>query len=329
MLAALVDCIVGEPDAAYLVVTVPETIGASAIAHSERGFAALEGILNERLALAVGGNGTSQVLATAILAGCRRVADEYLQAGRSARLPLALDAISGWVDSYCGARAATIHPSGPRADRVEHAVRVARLRDCGVSPRARMLRAVAELCASGGLDAVTVSGITVRAGVSEQAFYECFRDEREALLTCYELASRHALGVTLASFQEAASWPEAVHASLQTLTALLAAGPEFARVSFVEVLAAGPAVRERAELRRDAFSALLDPGFQHSAAPPPRVVASAITGGIWGVLQHYVMQDQTVWLPSVVDDLTYFALTPFIGAERAAAIASSAVQGRG
>jgi AcrR family transcriptional regulator len=323
VLAVLVDCVVGEPDAAYLAVVAPETVGPSAVVRAERGFSVLEGMLNERLASSLGRSARTELLATAILAGCRRVADEYLQAGGSARLPFALDAVSAWVTSYCGGASTKIRRGDQHPGSVEIAVRVASLRDSGVSPRARMLRAAAELCASGGLDAVTVEGITQRARVSTRLFHTHFRDEREALLVCYERASRHALGVTLASFQAAPSWPQAIHASIRTLTALLAAGPEFARLSLVEALAADAAVRERADMRLDAFSALLDPGFHHSTSSPPSVVASAISGGVWGVLQRFVMQERTVWLPSAADDLTYFALTPFVGPEKAAAVVAS------
>jgi AcrR family transcriptional regulator len=328
VLAELVECVVVDPDAAYLAIVAPQGVGARAIVASERALAVLEGMLNEGFARTAGRTRTSEVLAKAIVAGCARVAQEHLEAGQSVRVPGRLDAMSGWVRSYCVAAAGWSGPRSPHAGAVDEAVRVARLSGDGVSPRGRILRAVARLWANGGSEAVTVSEIAASAGVSLEVFHEYFRDEREASLLCYERASRLAFGVTLASFQAATSWPRAIHSSLHTLTALLAAGPEFARVSLVEARAAEPAVRERAEMRLDAFGALLDPGFRYGATPPQRVIASAITGGIFGVLRHHVLHDQTVWLPSIADDLTFFALLPFLGPERAAEVIAEPVQER-
>ncbi len=74
----------------------------------------------------------------------------------------------------------------------------------------------------------------------------------------------------------------------------------------------------------EAFSAILDPGFAQSEHPPPRMVSALIAGGAWGVLQYHIMHGQTARLQQLTPHLTYFALTPFIGAEHAAQVAASA-----
>jgi hypothetical protein len=53
----------------------------------------------------------------------------------------------------------------------------------------------------------------------------------------------------------------------------------------------------------------------------PAIAGEATAGGIWQVLHHYVENDCITDLPAAGAQLTYFALTPFFGPERAAAYA--------
>jgi AcrR family transcriptional regulator len=181
--------------------------------------------------------------------------------------------------------------------------------------------AVAAVSSEKGYSALTVPAITSIAGVSNQTFYEHFNNKHEAFLACYDRASRRALGATLASYQAAPSWPQSIRASLQTLLEFIAVHPEFARLAFFEVLAAGPSARKRARSRMEGFSALLDPGFQQSAEPPPRVVSALVAGGAWGVIQFHIARGATARLGELAPALSYFALTPFIGAVAAAEVA--------
>jgi hypothetical protein len=52
------------------------------------------------------------------------------------------------------------------------------------------------------------------------------------------------------------------------------------------------------------------------------VVGEAIIGGIWNVLQNEVGHGRAERLPELAPELTYIALTPFLGAEEAAKIAT-------
>ena len=59
----------------------------------------------------------------------------------------------------------------------------------------------------------------------------------------------------------------------------------------------------------------------------PRVAAEAIAGGIWQVLYGYIANDRISELPATAPHLIYFALTPFLGPQEAAATALGASQG--
>ncbi len=329
VLGRLLELICGDPRAATLVLLTPQSAGAPAIAHAEDELVVLEGMLNEGFARHAPRSHASELTAKAIASGIRKVLADHLQRGQLGRLARRGDALSDWVLCYCSA-ALTVHDGTPACSVGARGLQGYWRQSAAEMPeRERILRAVAALSSGEGGQPVDVSAVLSRADVSPQTFSEHFGDAHEAFLASYEQASRRALGLTLGRFQAAGSWPQAVHWSLAALLELLASEPDFARLAFVEVLAAGPAAAEQVELRFEAFAALLDPGYVHCKSPPTRVVAHAVAGGIWGVIQYHVVRGLTQWLPSAVPALTAFALTPFIGAERASAIASEPLNGQG
>jgi hypothetical protein len=72
-----------------------------------------------------------------------------------------------------------------------------------------------------------------------------------------------------------------------------------------------------------AFRAYLTPSQERAPAQHP-VVVEALVGGIWQLLHHYVERGCAHELPALTPQLTYFALTPFLGAEHAASVALAA-----
>ena len=53
----------------------------------------------------------------------------------------------------------------------------------------------------------------------------------------------------------------------------------------------------------------------------PAIAAEAVVGGVWQVFHHYADDDRIAELPAATAQLTYFALTPFVGAAAAAGYA--------
>jgi len=131
-----------------------------------------------------------------------------------------------------------------------------------------------------------------------------------------------ALRVTAAAYEERAEdWPAAVRAGIAALLEYLASEPEHAHLTLVDTFAASPdalAIREQA---MEAFRVRLRPGGEllrdRGANGEEEVLAEAVTGGIWQVLHGYIERGATWALPSAGPQLTYFALTPFVGAARA------------
>jgi AcrR family transcriptional regulator len=323
-IAAVAALAAEQPAQAYLALAGPEQAGTDAVLHSEQMLAPLAEPLREGL-LGRGVDATwAHVCARGVIGGCAAVARERLQHGGSEAAAEGLLALQPWVRSYCGAAAPPTHNTRPVAETTHTAVALARLRAESRAPRVRLLRAVAKLSAGGGAAAVTPAGVGRLSGLGEAAFHAHFRDGHEALLACLDAATRHALGVVLESFQAAPTWPAAVRASVYTLVSLLASGPEFAEMAVLAAPAAGAEAREHLALRVEAFTAMIEPGFSLAAAPPARVTATALAGGVWALVRGELAAGRGVWLPALSTELTGFVLVPFLGSERALRVAAGA-----
>jgi len=93
----------------------------------------------------------------------------------------------------------------------------------------------------------------------------------------------------------------------------------------VDTFAASPEAIEIRDTALHAFAAYLGPGYELAGGDDhvPAIAAEAIAGGIWQILHNYVANDCLAGLPGAAAQITYMALTPFIGPERAAAAATA------
>lgn len=325
-IAALMEAVIGEPRAAYLAVVEIFAVSASALEHQQRALDAHEKLMRELLDDAPHGRSVSDTTVKAIVAGVRTLVYHHVNAGHPPQLRELVDPVHRWALTYHtplpvalpdplgGAGGEPMRLPAGGGESVGAGERV-------LGHRERIMRAVAALSCERGYASLTMPAITARAGVSNQTFYEHFKNKHEAFMACYDRVSRRAIGATLHSFQAAPDWPRAIRASLRTLLGIVAAEPQFARLALFEVLAAGRSARRSAEARMEAYSAVLDPGFHLRADGPPRVVGALIAGGVWGVVQSHVLHGRARRLPELTPQLTYLALAPFVGAEHAARVA--------
>ena len=103
----------------------------------------------------------------------------------------------------------------------------------------------------------------------------------------------------------------------------LASEPAHAHLTLVDTFAASPEAIEIRNASMRAFAGYLQPGYK-LAAPGrdvPAVAAEAVVGGIWQVFHYYIENECASQLPEAAPQLTYMALTPFIGPREAAAVA--------
>ncbi len=326
-----------ERDASHLVLVDALGVGHRALEHRERMTHHFELMLRQSFQDAPQQAVVSDTVLRAIIAGVRRVAYRRLLAGGPEQLKALIEDLVDWAVGYHApgvtppVRAPIPGSDGiPRLHETLAKSTIAPLDPvlarATLSHRERILHAVVSLASEGGYGVLSIPAISARAGTSNEAFYASFADKQDAFLAAFDEAAQRAMVPTAQAFAAAPTWPEAVHAAIETLLQYAVTDHVFTRLAFFEILTGGPAATERAEQSLDAFATMLAPGYQrHSDVPA--VVGEAIIGGIWNVIQHEVAHGRADRLPELAGELTYIALTPFLGAGQAARIAAGQAAG--
>jgi AcrR family transcriptional regulator len=192
------------------------------------------------------------------------------------------------------------------------------------SQRERILDAIAQLSLENGYASLTVEDVANRASVSLQAFYEHFASKEDAFLVAYEAGHGKGLALVERAHDSAPDWPSAVRGGVAALLEFLSSEPAFAHVALVDALIATPRTADRASKGILRYAQLLAPGFdEHQEEPrPPAVAIEAIAGGIFELCLAYAVQGHVERLTELAPWVTYFALAPFVGRERAAGVAT-------
>ena len=154
--------------------------------------------------------------------------------------------------------------------------------------RERILDATARVVAEIGYQDATVAKILDRARISKLTFYELFDNKEQCFLAAYDEAVAQALGrIERACAAEAQGSPaQRLDAAIDALLGFLAEEPDVARLCVIEVLAAGPAGRQRRAATMDRLAELM--AALLSEARPDRdlgpIAARALVGGAEEVL---------------------------------------------
>lgn len=160
--------------------------------------------------------------------------------------------------------------------------------------RERVLEAITEVVAEIGFQAATVSKILARARISKITFYELFDNKEQCFLAAYDdaLALAFARIEGACAAERKAPPAQRLEAALDALLDFLAEEPAVARMCVVEVLAAGPAGRERRAATMDRFAAMMET-FLAEASPGRDlgpIAARALVGGaeevVYGAIER-------------------------------------------
>jgi AcrR family transcriptional regulator len=280
----------------------------------------------------------------AIIGGIREVTATRLLEGRAGELPELADELTAWATCYPRRLPAGLgapHARPPESGESAAVVTSARARRAEgrlpsgrsdlprqvivKSQRERIVDATAAIVAEKGLAALTIPEIAKRANVSHQTFYDIYDSKHDAFLGAQKVGMHQALAVAVEAYQaEQEDWPRAAHAGICALLEYLASEPAHAHLSVVDTFAACPEAIEIRNATLEAFGAYFGPAYELARGhiDVPEIAGEAIAGGIWQVMHHYVENDCIAELPGATAQLTYFALTPFFGPQRAASYAA-------
>lgn len=195
-----------------------------------------------------------------------------------------------------------------------------RLGGLGLSePRRRILVAMIETVARRGYRRSTVSRVAAAAGVEEEIFHEhfhdrddCFEEALDAILTEAELMVLH-------HFNGPLPWPQRMRSALRALLDAIDDYPDGAMAAVVESFAASETARERYRSTLRMLVLLVEEGRPLARHPESLAeqTSDAIVGGVASIVHRRVLEHNTAELPSLLDELTFFALMPWLGHEEA------------
>jgi hypothetical protein len=120
-------------------------------------------------------------------------------------------------------------------------------------------------------------------------------------------------------------WPRRVRAGLRAFLEYVAEEPALAKTCMVEALAVSPSSMGYYEESQQAFVSLFRLGRDVSIQGKelPDTLEEAIVGGVfWIVYQRLTVSEAEV-VPELLPEVVEFALTPYLGAEAAQALATS------
>jgi AcrR family transcriptional regulator len=180
------------------------------------------------------------------------------------------------------------------------------------SQRERLIRAVVAAVAQCGYTAVTVADIVRRARVSRAAFYTHFTDKEDCFLAAAKeggkLMDNRVLAATRA-LPPGARDEEVLRAGIRAYLAFVAGEPEFSKIFYVDMPAAGPRAWERLEAAQHRYAALNQTWHErardrHPGWPAvPYEAYLALAGATAELVRARVRRGEAETVPALADTL--------------------------
>jgi AcrR family transcriptional regulator len=186
------------------------------------------------------------------------------------------------------------------------------------SQRERLLAAVVRVIATKGYEATTVADILDEAGVGRESFYELFDDKRQCMLTAHSLLIDDLESRIKAVYTGPRPWEDRFRDGLAVVLEWFASSPDVGRFTLVELSAIGPTSLDRFQTDFNRFVKLVDEGRGEEVPSPdlPQATSLAVSGILARVYEEVVCE-RTAELPSLLPELTFELLVPYVGEEAA------------
>lgn len=189
------------------------------------------------------------------------------------------------------------------------------------SRKERLLEAMLRVAAAKGYEATTVSDVIEVAGVSRRTFDEMFTSKEACFLEAYDAVFDVLVAHVTSAFEAAAEdpWPERISAGLGALVGLLSVEAGIARLSMVEVTAAGEDARARYRAALARFTPFLEEGRDYAGKDEelPADTARFAIGGATSMIFDEIRAGRGPELRRILPDLVFAVLMPYLGPEEA------------
>ena len=185
----------------------------------------------------------------------------------------------------------------------------------------RLLEAMLRVAAAKGYEATTVTDVIEVAGVSEQTFEEMFGDKEACFLEAYEAVFDVLLAHVTSRLRgrRGRALAGADRGGARALVELLAIEADIARLSMVEVTAAGDDARARYRAALARFTPFLEEGREYSnqGEELPADTARFAIGGATSMIFDEIRAGRGPELTRILPDLVFAVLMPYLGPEAA------------
>jgi AcrR family transcriptional regulator len=154
--------------------------------------------------------------------------------------------------------------------------------DVAAHQRARLQKAMVELVAEHGYNAVAVATLSNHARVSKRDFYKHFDSKEECFLATYDFIVSHSVRGILAAAEGEEEWCERLRLGFLAFAGQIVSSPEAARLALVEAFAAGSVAVERMLHTNRLFEALVARNLALADGVPglpPLVLKGIVAGG--------------------------------------------------
>jgi AcrR family transcriptional regulator len=266
----------------------------------------------------MGREGMPSEIVRALIGGVQKVIHKRLYQGKPEELTDLAPQLWDWLLLYPP-------PPGPLRGPRRRVLRPLPFeeRQAASNPPERLLRALAAVVAEKGYPETTITDIIERAGTSYRAFYERFDNKEDAVVAALDVGSLQMLAAALPAFRRAKDWADAVRGTQEAMFLYGVQEPEYARLGAVEMYAAGKRALERREHVTEDMEALLAAGYD-LAPDIPQVTGEAIGGALYALFYDHVKQKGPERLAELVPWAVYVTLAPFLGGDKAYAVATGA-----
>jgi len=313
ILERLVEMIVEQPAAARLCLLELYCAGPRAEERRNRSAAVLERVALEALDQSPERAGMPPALIRALVGGVRTVFQRHLRGGDEHELPGLVDDLWQWALSYPTPPVPLKPPPIEPPDIPQWTP---------TTQFERLCAALVQVICEKGYQETKVADVASAASTSLSTFYTHFPSKRKAFLATCDAGAAFGFNAAYEAYQRHdGEWGPRTHAAMREFLKFLSAEPRWTYIASVEQFGAGAQAQARRDRSMDMFTAQLAPGFE-LRPELPEVTRHAIGGALYTLTYSHILNHGAERLLEILPYASYVTLTPFLGAEEAAAIAN-------
>ncbi len=181
--------------------------------------------------------------------------------------------------------------------------------------RARLHGAMIEGVAEYGYTGITTRRLRTLAGVSARTIYEHFPSKEAYFLATYDQVVYEGMGRIQAAYRAGdvteRDWSAGLCRAFEAFTAEIIERPKPTRLALLDVLAAGPAARERVEHAEAVFARMVSQSFAQAPeeVAMPQSLLLSLVGGIWFVTRSRLLRGRPTAIKGSGQELFEWMLT--------------------